>query len=146
MRVFCTLFRWFQGSLGGRQSVPGLAFMREGFGSLLCAFVKVKPVLWWRSQGAGVSRAMRYLPRRTLHKEWKQLKKERNLCSDNKPRGAESSKFLVTNVPDTRHGAAAFEAYPVVFHLLWCALSSLSPITPLWEGNVCSVPPYAWSK
>lgn len=37
--------------------MPGHAFMREGFGSLLCAFVKVKPVLWWRSQGVGVSRA-----------------------------------------------------------------------------------------
>ena len=92
MRVFYTLFLWLQGSLGGRQSVPGLAFMREGFGSLLCAFVKVKPGLWWRSQGVGVSRVMRYLPRRASHEEWKQLKQERDLCSGNKPRGAESSK------------------------------------------------------
>lgn len=44
------LFLWIQGPPGGRQSGPGHAFMREGHESLLCGFVKVKPVLQWRSQ------------------------------------------------------------------------------------------------
>jgi hypothetical protein len=90
----------------------------------LCQVVKVKAGWQWGPQDVRGARAVAYLPRRAVDRDWRQPKREREKCAAvSEVRRVEPSK------PFGMKLLLAF-SLALAHHFL-----TLPPISPFWNGN-----------